>query len=74
MSGATFIHGPRRPGWVYLGTGPKTGQPRDAQGRMILVHEYGPPAHTPIAPLAAELEPPRVARGILATTEQGKLI
>lgn len=51
-----FVHGVKKPGWVYLGTGPKTGHPCDAQGRMILVHEYGPPTGQPL-PVAAETSP-----------------
>lgn len=82
MSGAVFQHGPKRPGWVYLGTGPKTGHPRDAQGRLILVHEYVPPVRktftdcadrSPEAPAVTNLSPPKVSRGV-ASTAQGDLL
>lgn len=78
VTGAVFVHGPRRPGWVYLGTGPKPGHPRDAEGRMILVHEYGPPTSTRIAPAApieeATIAPAKIGRGVVATAVQGDLL
>lgn len=77
MTGVVFVHGVRKPGWVYVGTGPKTGQPRDAEGRMILVHEYAPPAGTGQVtgevPQVAPPSPPRVSRGVAATVQDSLL-
>lgn len=71
MTGAVYQQGPRKPGWVYLGTGPKSGQPRDAQGRLILVQSYGPPEPR-IAPESAQIEYlgiSKVGRGVAAVPQ-----
>jgi hypothetical protein len=65
-----FVHGVRRPGDVYQGYGPKTGCPRDAEGRMILVHRYGPP-RSDLRPVDTPVPetPPKVRRGVAVEQE-----
>lgn len=72
-----YVQGVRNKGDVYLGCGPKTGCPVDAEGRLILVNSYGRPtsaitAQAPTAPPSPPAEP-KVSRGV-ATPEQRSLI
>jgi hypothetical protein len=67
-----YRQGPRRPGDVYQGTRPKPGNVLDAEGRLILVHEYGPPPcqREPSPPAEPERPVPRISRGVISTEER----
>lgn len=76
MAGAVhpviYRHAPRSRGDVYLGTRPKPGNVLDAEGRLILVHEYGPAPcrHEALAPAEPAQRVPRISRGVISTEER----
>lgn len=70
MKGVVFVHGVRRKGDVYQGYSPKTGCPTDEQGRMILVHHYGPPRTDRAVVEEAAPAPRKSIRGVKVEQER----
>jgi len=71
-----YVQGVKRPGDIYLGASPKPGNLLDSEGRLILVHRYGPApqnGQTIAAPAAPE---PKgiITRGIRAGAPQRTLL
>lgn len=77
-----YTQGPRAKGDVYLGVSPKPGNLLDSEGRLILVHRYGPPLESfstcvngsPPAPIRENHSPAKVTRGVTATIVQPALL